>query len=133
MMKRSIAAMAAILLILTVAGCSASPAESDISTATTDTTAPRQLLGAVGARKEHQVSLTVDWSGDKKLTGDVTIRVYVNGELDRSKTTVVDGDVVTSKTFTFSGSGKKVIKVKLNNDLVYLYTVDFDNATVNME
>ena len=118
--------MTAVALILTLAGCGAAFAESDVSAATTT----RRLLGAVGARKEHQVSLTVDWSNDKKLSGDVTIRVYVNGELDRSKTTVVDGESVTCKTFTFSGSGTKQIKVKVGNDIVYLYTIDFDNGTV---
>lgn len=84
-----------------------------------------------GQPRNNQVSLTLDWSNDKKFKEDATIRVYVNGELDRSKTTTVDSSV-TRKSFSFSGRGKKEIKFKINNEIVRIYEIDFDNSMVNL-
>ena len=84
-----------------------------------------------GQPRNNQVSLTLDWSNDKKFKEDATIRVYVNGELDRSKTTTVDSSV-TRKSFNFSGRGKKEIKFKINNEIVKIYEIDFDNSVVNL-
>lgn len=89
-----------------------------------DTTSQSSMLGAP---KEAQVSVWVDWS-DKKFDSDIEIKVYVDGELDRSKTTVVDSSV-TYKNLTFAGRGQKNVKIKLNNETFCTYLIDFDNGT----
>lgn len=90
-----------------------------------------KLTLSSGQSKEHKVSLTIDWSNDKKFKEDIIIRVYVNGELDRSKTTTVDSSV-THKSFNFSGRGKKEIKFKINNEIIKIYEIDFDKYEVNL-
>ena len=92
-----------------------------------------KLVVSSGEKKEQRIPLTVDWSDDKQFTDDVSIKVYVDGELDRSKSTIVDSSV-SRKTFYFSGRhGKKSVKVKINDDIVKLYEIDFDKSENNVE
>ena len=92
-----------------------------------------KLVVSSGEKKEQRIPLTVDWSDDKQFTDDVSIKVYVDGELDRSKSTIVDSSV-SRKTFYFSGRhGKKSVKVKIDDDIVKLYEIDFDKSENNVE
>ncbi len=81
-----------------------------------------------GKAKESTVSIILDFDGLSEE--DHTIKVYVDGELDRSKTVCLDSSV-TRKTFKFSGSGKKEIKFKINNEVFAVYDVDFGTSEIN--
>ena len=116
-MKKKFALILAAMLLISIALCGCAQID--------------ELKGAIASvfsKKEKTVTISVDWS-EKKFDDDIDIKVYVDGELDRSKCAVVDCSV-THKDFSFTGSGTKQIRFKINNDLIYNYTVDFDNGTV---
>ena len=78
-----------------------------------------------GIKKQKTVSLTVDWSDQEPFKDDVVLKVYVDGELDSSKTTIVDPSV-TRKVFQFQGTkGEKEIKVKFNDTFTRTYYIEF--------
>ena len=78
-----------------------------------------------GIKKQKTVSLTVDWSDQEPFKDDVILKVYVDGELDSSKTTIVDPSV-TRKVFQFQGTeGEKEIKVKFNDAFTRTYYIEF--------
>ncbi len=83
--------------------------------------------GAAGREK----SLTVELDLTMRIwADDIVIMVYVDGELDSSKTVTVDGSV-SSKKFTFNGTrGIKNVRFKINNDYIVMYTLNFDTMTV---
>ena len=92
-----------------------------------------KLTLSSGERKEKKIELIVDWSDIReKFDKDIVLKVYVDGELDNSKTTTVDSSV-TSKKFYFSGSkGKKYIKVRIKGSVggreeeyIKEYEIDF--------
>ena len=78
---------------------------------------------------EDNIVNAVDFS---KL-GDIEkdIKVYVDGELDRSKNTFVNASVM-HKVFNFSGSGKVNVRFKINNEVFKTYEIDFEKQTVNL-
>lgn len=78
-----------------------------------------------GSGEEHQVSINL-WL--PQTGGQLIIKVYVDGVNDRSKTSVVDTSTVSSKQFTFSGSGTSQIRFTLSNGTIYTYSADFDNC-----
>lgn len=70
---------------------------------------------------------------DFSKLGDINkdIKVYVDGELDRSKNTFVNASVM-HKVFNFSGSGKVNVRFKINNEVFKTYEIDFEKQTVNL-
>lgn len=80
---------------------------------------------AGGLAGERQVSVPVDIP---EFNEDVTIKVYVDGQLDTSKTRTVDSSV-RQIVLTFTGKGKKALEVKFNNVKSKKYDIDFDKST----
>ena len=76
--------------------------------------------------KEKQVQVKVNITGHYYT--DITIKVYVDGVLDRSKLKSVDPSI-TSVTYYFSGRGIQSIKIKINNDEVKTFSIHFDTDT----
>ena len=56
------------------------------------------------------------------------ISVYVDGELDSSKSKVIDPSIIYTQ-FRFTGSGVKSVKFKLNGQSYKEYTLDFESGT----
>ncbi len=88
----------------------------------------KDAVASIFTKREKTVIVSVDWS-EQKFDDDIEIKVYVDGELDSARSTVVNCSV-THKDFSFTGRGTKEIRFRINNDLFYDYTVDFDNKTV---
>lgn len=87
------------------------------------------LVPAYAARKETKIEITVALPD---VGHDITIKVYVDGELDRSKTDTVDPCVGT-KTYTFVGThGTKEVRIKLDGKVCYEYELDFDTGTYTL-
>lgn len=80
-----------------------------------------------GSGKDSRVSIGIELPAD---IGDVVIKVYVDGEIDMSKTITVDTNYVTYRTFTFCGSGISQVRFKINNAPLCTYEVNFDTNTV---
>ena len=85
----------------------------------------KQLEKVAGGSTESQITLILDLSQEKLLSGDITIKPYVNGELKTSMIKVVD-ESVTSVSFVFKGRGKVEVKFKINEDIFKYYELDFD-------
>ena len=81
-----------------------------------------------GSSKESLISVVVDYSSDRKFNEDITIKPYLNGELQRDKVRTVDCSI-TNVTLSFHGKGVANLKVKINNDIIKLYKLDFDKGT----
>lgn len=80
-----------------------------------------------GSGRESQVPVDIELPHD---IGDVVIKVYVDGEIDMSKTVTVDTNYVTHRLFTFCGSGISQVRFKINNAPLCTYEVNFDTNTV---
>lgn len=80
-----------------------------------------------GSGRESQVPVGIELPAD---IGDVVIKVYVDGEIDMSKTITVNTNYVTYRTFTFVGSGISQVRFKINNAPLCTYEVNFDTNTV---
>ncbi len=117
-MKKKVALMLAAVLLISIALCGCAQIDE-----------LKDAVASIFTKREKTVIVSVDWS-EKKFDDDIEIKVYVDGELDSTKSKVVDCSV-THKDFSFTGSGTKEISFRINNDLIYSYTVDFDNRTVN--
>lgn len=89
-------------------------------TGISDTT--KIVLTLSSGKRESTVSITLAIKSD--TTDDNVIKVYVDGELDRSKTVCLDPSI-TQKTFSFQGTGVKEVKFKINNEIVVVYNIDF--------
>ena len=81
-----------------------------------------------GTSRESTIIVVVDYSNDKRFNDDVTIKPYLNGELIRSQVRTVDCSV-TRVNLNVSGRGTAKLKVKINNDIVKLYDLNFDAGT----
>ena len=67
-----------------------------------------------------------------KSDKDITIKVYVDGQLDSSKETTVDSSV-EFVNYKFNGTkGTKEVKFKFNNGSYKIYELDFDNEEVTL-
>ena len=87
-----------------------------------------ELTLSSGEKREKTLEVNVDLPS---TGGDLNIKVYVDGELDNSKTTTVDSSYTFSKSFKFKGSqGVKEVRVKINDELYKVYKLDFDKSEV---
>lgn len=83
-----------------------------------------QLNGIVGGSvSKRQLSVCIEVP---ELIGDVTIKVYLDGEFDVSKTKTVDCSV-KHVNYTFSGTGLKDLTVKFNDIKTKKYVLNFDD------
>lgn len=91
-----------------------------------------ELEKVSGGADLSEKMLTVELDLTRRIwTEDINIKVYVDGELDRSKCVTVDCSA-RSRSFTFGGSrGTKSVKFKCN-DYISLYQLDFDALTVTL-
>lgn len=80
-----------------------------------------------GSGKDSQVSIGIELPAD---IGDVVIKVYVDGEIDMSKTITVDTNYVTYRTFKFAGRGTSQVRFKINNEPLCTYEINFDTGIV---
>ncbi len=85
------------------------------------------VLTVSSGRRESQVSLVLSIKAG--AAEDNVIKVYIDGELDRSKTVCLDSSE-TSKAFCFQGTGKKEIKFEINNVVTAVYNIDFSSGKV---
>ena len=84
-----------------------------------------KVAGGESNRKEKTVVVDLQF---QETSSDKTIKVYVDGQIDRALCTTIDG-MVTHKTFMFKGYGIKSVRFKVN-DLDYKdYTIDFESGT----
>lgn len=91
-----------------------------------------ELEKVSGGASLNEKILTVELDLTRCIwTGDINIKVYVDGELDRSKCVTVDRSV-HSRSFAFAGiMGTKSVRFKCN-DYISLYQLDFDAQTVTL-
>lgn len=106
-----------------------------------DTVLLSDPLPGISVSEGEKVLLTLSSGETKKGTLSVTleinstsnedniIKVYVDGELDRSKTVCLDSSV-TSKTFHFTGSGTKEVRFTINGEEAAVYSLDFTNGEI---
>lgn len=80
---------------------------------------------AGGTRTENEVTVAVDYSKDKQFSSDILIKPYLDGQLLTSRITTVDCSV-TCVNIKISGRGKSQLKVKINNEIIKLYDINFD-------
>ena len=85
------------------------------------------VLTLSSGKRESQISIVLPIKSESSK--DNVIKVYVDGELDRSKTVCLDSSV-TSKTFCFQGTGTKEVKFKINNEVAAVYNIDFSSGKV---
>ncbi len=87
------------------------------------------LVPAFAAGKETTITVPVELP---QVDHDITIKVYVDGELDRSKTTIVDPSIGAT-SFSFKGTeGKKEVRIKFDGTVCYEYELDFDAVTYTL-
>ncbi len=79
-----------------------------------------------GSGRDSQVAINIELPAD---LGDVTIKVYVDGEIDMSKTITVDTNYITHRLFTFVGRGVSQVRFKINNEPYCTYEINFDAGT----
>lgn len=82
-----------------------------------------QVSGGSGMEHQVRIDIEIPYCG-----GDATIKVYIDGEIDMSKTVGVDTNFVTHRAFTFQGSGISRVRFKINNENVYCYEINFDEG-----
>ncbi|MCL2311091.1 MAG: protein kinase [Firmicutes bacterium] len=81
-----------------------------------------------GVKKEKQLEIVVNLP---PISGDITLKVYVDGTLDNSKTVVVDPSFTDKKSIYIKGTqGEKEVRIKVGNDPYKIYKLNFDNGTV---
>lgn len=86
-------------------------------------------LPASAAGREATITVPVELP---QVDHDITIKVYVDGELDRSKTTTVDPSIGTT-SFSFKGTeGKKEVRIKFDGTVCYEYELDFDQKSYTL-
>lgn len=83
------------------------------------------LILSSGESKAKQLGVKLDLPTTS--SGQNTVQVYVDGELDRSKTVCLDGSV-SSKMFYFTGSGVIDVRFMINGEFGPSYTLDFTSG-----
>lgn len=79
-----------------------------------------------GTGKDRKLCVSVDIPS---FSCDVTIKVYLDGELLSDKTRTVDCST-TRINIIVSGKGSKDLRVKFNDEITKRYVVDFDSYEV---
>jgi serine/threonine-protein kinase len=86
-----------------------------------------KVTASSGIKKDKIIEIPVDLP---LIASDITLKVYIDGTLDSSKTVTVDPSSSDKKVFSFSGKqGKKEIRIKIDNYLYRAYEIDFDANT----
>ena len=87
-----------------------------------------ELTLSSGEKREKIIEIPIDLPSIGK---DLNIKVYIDSELDKSKTTTVESSC-TKKTFRFKGTqGVKDVRIKINDTLYRVYELNFDRAENN--
>lgn len=84
-----------------------------------------KVAGGEGNRREKTIKIELQF---QETSCDKDIKVYVDGQLNRALCMNIDGSV-TSKTFTLSGYGTKMVRFKVNDSVYKEFTVDFESGT----
>jgi serine/threonine-protein kinase len=83
-----------------------------------------KVIVSSGIKKDKTIEVSVDLP---KVSADITLKVYVDGTLDTSKTATVDPTSSDKKVFYFKGNqGQKEIRIKIENYLYRVYEINFD-------
>lgn len=88
-----------------------------------------QLHGISGGSGRRERTLSIEVMIPSFNT-DVTIQVYIDGELQPEKTITVDCSR-ESVTYSFSGTGLKDLKIKFNNTVTKEYSLNFETGEIH--
>lgn len=90
----------------------------------------KQLESVSGGYSEKgKVIVNVDYSNEKIFTNDITIKPYLDGVLLSAMIKTVDY-TITNVNITVHGTrGISSLKVKINDEIIKYYEIDFDKAS----
>lgn len=80
-----------------------------------------------GRSSERSIAIAINLA-EYQFDNKIDIKVYIDGELDRSLSRTIDSSI-TTYSLLVKGSGTKVLRIKFNDNIIKTYSLNFTNGT----